>query len=97
MISLIPGAVRLKTLEDIYNNMTPATLTVDAKPAVELRRRQRQKAGLLDSQFPIKNVGHPKNSKPTIRPPEFWMDPLDERKLGTDHAGLIEVHTRVAG
>jgi histidine ammonia-lyase len=35
MISLIPGAVCLSTLEDIYNNMTPAALTVDAKPAVE--------------------------------------------------------------
>lgn len=35
MISLIPGAVSLSTLEDIYNNMTPAALTVDAKPAVE--------------------------------------------------------------
>jgi len=35
VISLIPGAVSLSTLEDIYNNMTPAALTVDAKPAVE--------------------------------------------------------------
>ncbi len=35
MISLIPGAVSLSALEDIYNNMTPAALTVDAKPAVE--------------------------------------------------------------
>ena len=35
MISLIPGAVCLSTLEDIYNSMTPAALTVDAKPAVE--------------------------------------------------------------
>jgi len=35
VISLIPGAVCLSTLEDIYNSMTPAALTVDAKPAVE--------------------------------------------------------------
>jgi len=35
MISLIPGAVTLSTLEDIYFNMTPAALTPEARPAVE--------------------------------------------------------------
>lgn len=35
MISLIPGAVTLNTLEDIYFNMTPAALTPEARPTVE--------------------------------------------------------------
>lgn len=35
MISLIPGAVTLNTLEDIYFNMTPTALTPEARPAVE--------------------------------------------------------------
>lgn len=35
MISLIPGAVTLATLNDIYRNLTPAQLNDSARPAVE--------------------------------------------------------------
>jgi histidine ammonia-lyase len=68
VISLIPGAVRLGTLEDIYNNMTPAALTVDAKPAVERAAQMIADAAAGDTPVYGVNTGFGKLASLKIEP-----------------------------
>jgi histidine ammonia-lyase len=68
MITLIPGAVSLATLEDTYVNMTPSALTADARPAVERAAQMIADAAAGDAPVYGVNTGFGKLASLKIAP-----------------------------
>jgi len=68
MISLIPGAVTLATLNDIYRNLTPAQLTDSARPAVEAAAQMVAEAAAGDAAVYGINTGFGKLASKKIAP-----------------------------
>lgn len=68
MISLIPGAVTLATLNDIYRNLTPAQLNDSARPAVEAAAQMVAEAAAGDAAVYGINTGFGKLASKKIAP-----------------------------
>lgn len=68
MISLIPGAVTLATLNDIYRNLTPAQLNDSARPAVEAAAQMVADAAAGDAAVYGINTGFGKLASKKIAP-----------------------------
>ena len=68
MISLIPGAVTLATLNDVYRNLTPAQLDDSARPDVERAAEMVAKAAAGDEAVYGINTGFGKLASKKIAP-----------------------------